>query len=101
MGKEGGEAAPPATAEVLFELLRAWREGSPATSAATAARVASLSLHFNKAAPLPAVPEAAAGAPGGDLKLRVALTPLREDAFLGAAAGCSSAAALEAVINAA
>jgi hypothetical protein len=94
----GGSDGRPATAEDLLALLRAWLApagGSPDTAAQ--ADVDAITLHFNKAAPLPARPEEAAFA---DVRLRVALLPLREDAFLGAAAGCVSAAALGDAINA-
>jgi hypothetical protein len=100
LGGEGG--GQPAAAEDLFSLLREWRAVPRAGAAGEAgervrAAVAALALHFNKAAPLPARPEEAAAA---DVKLRVALCPLREDAFLGAAAGCSTAGGLEPFINA-
>jgi hypothetical protein len=92
-----GEGGAPTTADGLFALLREWLAAGEGASERTRAAVAALALHFNKAAPLPLRPEEAAGA---DLKLRVALCPLREDAFLGSAAGAASAAALESAINA-
>ena len=102
LASEGeGAAGPPATASDLFRLLGEWRGAAGGADGEAAGRVregvAAIALHFNKAAPLPARPEEAAAA---DLKLRVALCPLREDAFLGGAAGCASVAALEKIVNA-